>query len=571
MTSLDLYVTESGNFSEEYLREANSFAEEQGIGVCDAMIELGMVNEHDLMEMYAEHIGMESIDLEVFPVQRSAATSIPEKLAKKYTLIPVMKNVDSITVAMADPININAIEEVEYFSECLVETVLATRKSIEKMINQVYGVYGRIDELMEVLEEDQAESALEDENLRELEAQVQEAEVEESSEGPIAQIINLIVSQAVSSGASDIHMESMEDAFRVRFRIDGIMKEVKAFRKGMQHALIASTKIMSGMDIAESRIPQDGRFRMDFGGRNIDLRVSTFPTMYGEKVVMRILDKEKSVIPLSQLGLDDRDFRTISKVIHKPHGIVLVTGPTGSGKTTTLYSILTEINSPKKNITTLEDPIEYDLGGINQGQINAKKGLTFANGLRSILRQDPDVILVGEIRDGETAEISIQAALTGHLVFSTLHTNDAVGAVSRLIDMGVEPFLVASSLEAVVSQRLVRRLCDNCRDPYTPPPEMLAGLGLSVDIDRPFFRAKGCRKCNRTGYRGRTTVMEMLVCNDELRVLITRQASSHELRTAAVNAGMRVLRVDGLEKVMQGVTSVEEVLRISGDESAEAA
>jgi len=385
-------------------------------------------------------------------------------------------------------------------------------------------------------------------------------------EGPIAGIIRLMIVQAVNMGASDIHLEPLETRLRVRMRVDGLLQEVLSFEKIYQSALISSAKIICSMDIAEKRVPQDGRFRIVIHKRPIDLRASTFPAMHGEKFVFRILDKENAHIGLSELGIEGKTFERLNTLIRQPLGVFLVTGPTGSGKTTTLYSVLKEINTPLVNVVTLEDPVEFDLDTVNQGQVNVKAGLSFAKGLRAIMRQDPDIVMIGEIRDKETAEIATQAALTGHLVLSTLHTNDAPGTIARLIDMEVEPFLVASSLTGVLTQRLARRLCPKCKQVYQPSEELIKHFGLQPRSDYQFYKPVGCRECGRTGYRGRMGIFEFMPISDAIRALITSQASTLDIRKQALAEGMLTLQMYSMQKVIAGVTSVEETLRIAGGE-----
>jgi general secretion pathway protein E len=391
--------------------------------------------------------------------------------------------------------------------------------------------------------------------------------LEATDEAPIIRLVNSTMFQAVKDRASDIHIEPFERDLEIRYRIDGIMYKILSPPKRFQSSIISRVKIMAGLNIAEKRLPQDGRIGIKIAGRDVDIRVSVIPTAHGERVVLRLLDKSTSLLNLEDIGLTAEERQTMLHLIQLSHGIVLVTGPTGSGKTTTLYAALNRINSPDKNIITIEDPIEYQLKGIGQMQVNPKINLTFANGLRSILRQDPDVIMVGEIRDAETAEIAIHASLTGHLVFSTLHTNDTSGAVARLVDMGIEPFLVSSSVVAIIAQRLVRCICPHCREAHTPTPEELAKLGFKTGTSRPtFYRAVGCAECRRTGYHGRTGIYEILLIDDEIRQMILSKVDSGRIKNRAIEKGMRTLRDDGARKVVSGVTTMEEILRVTQED-----
>ncbi len=522
------------------------------------LVKAGTIDVKKLIQIKGKVLGLRVIDLTSFPIPAEAATSVPEYLARKHHFIPVIKREETITLAMADPLDIDAIDAVERHSGCRVETMLSSETEIRDAIRTFFGVFGQINTLLEQTARDRLE--MEAEPLENNNVDLT------SLEGPIAQIVNLIITQAVNVGASDVHLEPLEDRLRVRFRVDGLLQEVLSFEKIYQAALASSAKIMCSMDIAEKRVPQDGRFRVMVNGRAIDLRASTFPTMNGEKFVFRILDKESANIDLSQLGIRTQEYEKLSKVIKQPHGLFLVTGPTGSGKTTTLYSVLKEVNTPRVNILTMEDPVEFDLDTVNQGQVNVKSGLTFAKGLRAMLRQDPDIVMIGEIRDNETAEIATQAALTGHLVLSTLHTNSAPGAVARLTDMDVEPFLVASSLAGVLAQRLVRRLCQKCKKPYKAQPEMLQRLGLLDDFDFQFYQPVGCRECGRTGYRGRAGIYEVMFPNEKIRSMIIARKSTGELREQAMSDGMLTLQMDGIDKAVAGISSVEEVLRVAGGE-----
>ena len=556
LDNLEQILTEQGKLTSSQVERALKYAKNNSLSFEKSIIDLHFLTEKALLETKAEILGQRSVDLTTFPVASEAAMSVTENIARSYTLIPLMKGKGVITIAMADPMNMEAIEDVETHTHCRVETMLANERDIVEAIETSFGVYGRVEELLNQASRDRLEMS----HSMSDDSKVENANIE----GPIAQIVQLIITQAVNSNASDIHIEPLEKRLRVRFRIDGLLQEAFTFEKIYQAALTSSAKIMCAMDIAEKRIPQDGRFRIMINDRPIDLRASTFPAMHGEKFVYRILDKESANVELSQLGIEENSFEKINKVIHQPHGVFLVTGPTGSGKTTTLYSVLKEVNTPLVNVNTMEDPVEFDLDTVNQGQVNVKSGLTFAKGLRAMMRQDPDIIMIGEIRDGETAEIATQAALTGHLVLSTLHTNNAPGAVARLVDMGVEQFLVASSLAGVLAQRLVRRLCKKCKKPYSSTSEICERFMLDPSEGYTFYRAMGCRECGRTGYKGRAGIYEFMSATEEIRTLIVSGKSTSELREQAIKDGMKTLQMDGIQKAIQGITSIEEVLRVAG-------
>ena len=503
----------------------------------------------------------EQLETGEFKIQSEAVRRVPESLSKKYNVVPLEVDQKTLILASATPVQSDVFDDLTAAAGCPLEFIYVSN---EVLLRARSLAYGHKDELEKILE------SLEQGPLIDPTTATTVGEVEDIfSQGPVSRAIHIFIEQAVRQGASDIHMEPQEDHYRIRYRVDGLLKEVKLLKKSLQPAMTSSTKIMASLDIGEQRLPQDGRFQVDTMGRKIDLRVSSFPTLYGEKIVLRILDKEHGVVGIDKLGLAEHELLKIEKLIQRPHGIVLVTGPTGSGKSTTLYAVLKKVSNFTRNVVTLEDPIEYNLPGVNQAQINPKKGLTFATGLRSILRQDPDVIMVGEIRDRETAEIAIHASLTGHLVLSTLHTNDAPSAMTRLIDMGIEPFLAASSVEGVMAQRLLRRLCPSCKRQFNPPKDLLDRLGVNSEVVKgPFFEADGCPECAETGYRGRIAITELMLIDDQIREMIHRKASATELRQAAIKAGMHTLRDDALLKVQEGATSIEELLRILSEVAA---
>jgi len=488
---------------------------------------------------------------------------LPMQFAKRNAVLPLRAGADGLHVVIADPRAVAALDDLRLLYGRRVRPMVAPAAAIADAINRAYDrASGSAADLMGDLSEERLDLiATELEEPRDL--------LEADDEAPIIRLVNSLLFQAVKDRASDIHIEPFERSLTVRFRIDGILYDVISPPKRFQPIIVSRVKIMAGLNIAEKRLPQDGRLRTKVAGKNVDVRVSVVPTAFGERVVLRILDQGASVLGLEELGLTGRNLALVGRLIRQNHGVVLVTGPTGSGKTTTLYAAISTINSTERNIITIEDPIEYQLEGVGQIQVNPKIDLTFANGLRSILRQDPDVIMVGEIRDSETAEIAIQAALTGHLVFSTLHTNDAASAVTRLVEMGTEPFLVSSSVIAVMAQRLVRRVCVGCRRTVTPSPEVLRELGLTPErvAGKPIYATgDGCEACKHTGYRGRTGIHELMVVDDDVRALIMRSSDAAAIRRAAIAAGMPALREDGAAKILAGETTVEEVLRVTQED-----
>jgi len=489
--------------------------------------------------------------------------TVPMQFARRNLILPLHREGDAVLVAVADPRTLGPLDDLRVLFRAPTRPVVVPADALGDAINRAYDLAsGSAADLMGNLEEERLDLiATELEEPRDL--------LEASDEAPIIRLVNSLLFQAVKDRASDIHIEPFERVLTVRFRIDGILYDVISPPKRFQPVIISRVKVMAGLDIAEKRLPQDGRIRTKVAGKDIDVRVSVIPTAYGERVVLRLLDRAATLLGLEELGLGGRSLTLVERLIRQSHGIVLVTGPTGSGKTTTLYAALSTINSTERNIITIEDPIEYQLQGVGQMQVNPKIELTFASGLRSILRQDPDVIMVGEIRDGETAEIAIQAALTGHLVFSTLHTNDSASAVTRLVEMGTEPFLVSSSVLGVMAQRLLRRVCDQCRRVMRPTAEMLDEIGLTAEqvAGRTLYASgAGCDACKQTGYRGRTGIHELLVVDDEIRALIMKNADASAIRRAAVDAGMVTLREDGATKVLAGETTLEEVLRVTQED-----
>jgi type IV pilus assembly protein PilB len=516
------------------------------------LIDLGMIKEGDLVRALAEQVGLEFVDLAEFAIDPTATTLLPEALARRYRAIAIGERDGKLLVAMSDPANVYALDDIRTITNRDVQPLVATAADVEQAIQKYAGMDGQVEALATVAaeaiegEDDQMEAALED--------------------APIVKLVNAIMTQAVGDRASDVHIEPAEKNVRIRFRVDGVLHEpMPAAPKNIQGGLISRLKVMADLNIAEKRLPQDGRISMKVGGKPLDLRLATLPTVFGEKVVIRILDKSNALLRLEDLGFLEESYKSFSKSFKKPYGAILVTGPTGSGKSTTMYSTLNILNEIDKNIITVEDPVEYRLGGVNQIQVNPKAGLTFASALRSILRADPDIVLIGEIRDKETATIAIEAALTGHLVLSSLHTNDAASAVTRLTEMDVETFLVASAIDCVVAQRLARKLCERCKEPYEPDQAELMEAGypewLWPEITQ-LYRQAGCAACSNTGFRGRVGLYEVMPMTEEIERLTVERASAEAIKAVALQQGMISLRDDGLEKTRMGITSIEEVARV---------
>lgn len=561
--SLGEVLVEKKVITKEQLAQAEAEAKKLKIPLRKALLSLGMVKDSDLVAFYEQHMKIPVVNLSNYIIDSKVLSLIPEPFARAHNVIPLFKAGDIITVAMTDPLDVVVLDELRAMTKCIIEPVLTTETDIRKAFNQYYSPSASIDEVVKKIDEE--ESEIEQQKIRDEEEELTPEKMRQAAEqAPIIKLVNLIITEAVKEGASDIHINPEEKMVRIRYRVDGILREASTLPKNLQAAVISRIKIMSDMNIAIKRSPQDGRFRLKIENNQIDMRVSSFPSIHGENIVMRILDPASIMIGLQDIGFYPEDLEKIRSLITKPHGIILVTGPTGSGKTTTLYAALRAINSIDKNIITLEDPVEYQLEIIRQAQINPKAGLTFASGLRSILRQDPDVIMVGEIRDRETAEIAIQAAMTGHLVFSTLHTNDAPGALTRLTDMGIEPFLISSSVIGILAQRLVRKICPSCKESYKPTEKVLRELGIEdISGKTVFYRGKGCKNCKNTGYKGRLGIFELLITDEKIRELVLEKASADVIKHAALEAGMKTLRQDGIRKALDGSTSIEEVMRVT--------
>ena len=562
----DLLVNE-GLITQENLQRA--LAEQKGSNekLGSILVRLNLIQEDQLIGFLSRQYGIPSITLSQLDIDPEVVKLVPAQIAKKYEVLPVKRTGNALTLAMADPTNVFALDDVAFMTNLQVLPVVASQGAIRQTIERLYEPQASaFSEVITAMEGEAPDVELLEGGEDAAPSKVDIFELKDASEeAPVVKLVNLILTDAIRRGASDIHLEPYEKVFRVRYRIDGVLQEMMAPPKRLEAALLSRVKIMSNLDIAERRLPQDGRIKIRYSSREIDLRVSTLPTIFGEKIVMRILDKEALTLDLAKLGFDDWSMENFKKVIHQPYGMILITGPTGSGKTTTLYSAVHTINSPDINIMTAEDPVEYNLKGINQVQVNEEIGRTFSAVLRSFLRQDPDVILVGETRDLETAQIAIRAALTGHLVFSTLHTNDAPSTIARLQDMGIPPFLVASSILLVLAQRLARRVCKECREPYEVDEESLTPYGhVPQGLGRvTLYKGKGCQACNFTGMKGRTAMYEVMVVSSEIRELILRGSSTTELRDLAQQQGMKTLRQAGLLKVLEGATTAEEILRVT--------
>lgn len=525
----------------------------EGKRLGDILIELGYVSELQFIQCLSKRLKIPFINLNNYPIATDVAQMIQESVARKYHLVPIAKKDQLLTVAMSDPMNLMAIEEIKVITKCQINPVIATKQEIESIIKRCYSGQGAIEAAQEV---EKQYASRETVNARN---NVQLMDIENA---PVVKMINSIIHQGVSLGASDIHIEAETDVTRVRMRIDGQLNEQMRISKGSHDAIVTRLKIMADMNIAEKRIPQDGSFEMDLEARKVDVRVSSIPTVNGEKMVIRLLvTQENEVLSKYEIGFTEHNLKLYDKMLKVPHGIILVTGPTGSGKTTTLYTVLNELNKPTHNIITLEDPVEKKLKGINQVHINNRAGLTFASGLRSILRQDPDIIMLGEIRDTETAAIAIRAAITGHLVFSTIHTNDVISTVTRLVDMGIEPYLVSSAVAGVISQRLTRCICPNCKVSYEASEEEKRILGVP-EIGM-LYKGTGCQQCNFTGYKGRRAVHEMLVLDQTIRHLINTGALYETIKEYCLQNGMQTLKDNMKELVVKGETTIEELVRIA--------
>lgn len=548
----DLLVN-SGKIKEDQLEFALQVQKEKKKKLGETLIELDLVSERDIIEVLEFQLGIPQVDLEKYYIEPDIPHLISESFARTNQLIPIKRDGMRLAVAMVDPLNILVINDLEIITGLEVEPKIATERDIRNSIDQFYSRRSA----EEAAEEFTKEYKLEQEDIdKEL--------LKEINKAPVVRLVNTIIVQAAQSRASDIHIEPADEYLRIRFRIDGDLQEVMKPAKQTHGAIVTRIKIMAKLDIAERRVPQDGRIEINVKGRELDLRVSTLPTIHGEKVVIRLQDRTTFLKPLNSLGLNEVNLKAFEEIIKSRNGIVLVTGPTGSGKSTSLYAMLNELNDAKRNVMTIEDPVEYRMEGIAQSQVNPKAGFSFPEGLRSMLRQDPDIIMVGEIRDTETAEIAVRAAITGHVVLSTLHTNNAIATINRLIDMGIKPYLVSSSIVAIIAQLLVKKICTSCKVPYIPSEAELEVAGLTnLDLNVEFYKGTGCPHCKQTGYRGRTPIFEILQFDSDIRHMITEGMSSNEIKKVLAKKGIRTLQDSCLELVLKGETTIEELMRIS--------
>ncbi|GAX88492.1 GspE/PulE family protein [Effusibacillus lacus] len=538
-------LLEFGLVTKDQLDQALAEQKVTGQPLGEVLIQRGAISEDQLIEVMEFQLGVPHVNLEQYEVDRSIVDLVPEELARRYKVLPVKRRGNRLTLAMIDPMDYYAIDDIQMTTGLQIDPVIATRDSIQKAFTHYYSLKKSISEVLEDIHPEEID-----------ESQVR------GEDAPIVRMVNQLIEDAVDKRASDIHFDSQRAGVVVRFRIDGILMNQMRLPKHMQPVLTARIKIMANLNIAERRLPQDGRIQLQVRGRTVDVRVATLPTIFGEKIVLRLLDMKNAITRIDRLGFSEINEKTFMRMVNSAHGIVLVTGPTGSGKTSTLYAALHHLNTERQNLITIEDPVEYQLDGINQVQVNPAIGLTFAAGLRSILREDPNIIMIGEIRDMETAEIAFRAALTGHLVLSTLHTNDAASAVTRLLDMGLESYLIASTMRGVVAQRLVRRICTDCKVSYVPHAEEAAVLEKhGVHADK-LWRGSGCALCNRTGYRGRLAIQEVLPFDEELRTLVTQHHPIDTYRNWARKQGFRTMLEDGLDKAVQGLTTMEEVFQV---------
>src|SRR3982751_2119565 len=560
-------LIEEGLLLPNQLEEAVTIQKSEGGRLLKILTDRQFVTEQDMVFSMGRCLNTPPVNLSRLRVPEEVMSLVPREMAKANRLVPIARLDGKLFVAMADPTNVLAVDDLKRRVQLEIVPMIATERAVAEALSGAHGA-GNMSQVMKKVAEEAAQSA---DAAVEVQANKRE-EIDldrlahDSEDAPVIKIVNLILAQAVKEKASDIHIEPFHNTLKLRYRIDGELASAESPPKALQLAITSRIKILAGLNIAERRVPQDGRFRIRVLGKEIDLRISILPTAHGEKIVIRILDKSALTSSVEQMGLDDHTLSTFRSAIDAPHGMILVTGPTGSGKTTTLYSVLHELNSPLYNIVTVEDPIEYELVGVNQVAVRNDIGLDFASALRSILRQDPDIVMVGEIRDNETADIAVKAALTGHQVLSTLHTNDAAGAIARLDDMGIEPFLISSSVIMACAQRLIRRVCLNCREEFVPEPEMFERLGLSQEDGAVFYQGSGCDRCKKRGYLGRVALIEALPVSEAIRRLIIKRASSAVVKNQAISEGMRTLRMVGIDKALEGITTLEEIWRVTAED-----
>ncbi len=556
-------LIEDGLLLPAQLAEVLDLQKKQGGRLLKLLTDKKYVNEQDMVISMGRCLDTAPVNLSKVRVPEEVLGLVPREMARAYKLSPICKLGRKLFVAMADPLNVLALDDLRQRTKLEIVPMIATERAVAETLSGVGSSAASMDQMLKDVA--QQTDAVEELKLKGEDIDLDRLAVA-SEDAPVVKIVNLMLVQALKEKASDIHIEPFEKSIKLRYRIDGNLIEAGAPPKALQLPIASRIKILAGLDISERRLPQDGRFRIRVSSQEVDLRVSILPTIYGEKVVIRILDKGALSGSISQLGMDEDTFANFKKAVDAPHGLILVTGPTGSGKTTTLYSVLGELNSPEYNIVTVEDPIEYQLAGVNQVAVKSEIGLGFAEALRSILRQDPDIVMIGEIRDHETADIAVKAALTGHQVLSTLHTNDAAGAITRLDDMGIEPFLIASSVLLTCAQRLVRRVCSNCREEFVPSPELLEKLGITEEAGSVFYQGAGCDRCKRRGYSGRAALIEVLPISEAIRRLIIKRSSAAVIKAQGVNEGMRTLRRVGIDKAREGITTLEEVFRITAED-----
>ncbi len=554
--------------TEGQIQEALAIQRESGGALGRILVELGYVTEEEMLLALGAQVGMEVVNLEEIEVNREVIAKVSPTMAKVYKVVPIKFENNTLTVAMADPLNVSVLDDLRFMLNCEVQGAVSNEAAVEKALESYYaGQTETVDDILKTMGDATAAAGAGGDDDMKIGGKVKAFDItnveQMAASAPVVKLLNLILLQAIKDQASDVHFEPFETEFKVRYRVDGVLYEMMPPPLHLAISLVARIKVMSNLDISETRLPQDGRIMLNIGGKPVDLRVSTLPTMFGESVVMRVLDRSVVSLDMENIGLREDETKLMQQLINLPNGVIVVTGPTGSGKTTTLYSCLNYVNEITWKIITTEDPVEYDLDGIMQCQVNPDVGLTYASALRAILRQDPDIILVGEVRDLETAGIAVEAALTGHLVFTTLHTNDAPSAITRLIDLGVEPFLVTACLEAIVAQRLVRKICVKCKERYEPPEEVLLELQLPKEVlqDKEFCFGRGCQNCNNSGYKGRNAIFEIMLVTQKIKEMVMTNASTEKIRTLAREQGMRTLRESGLLAIFDGVSTIEEVVR----------
>ena len=556
-------LIEDGLLLPSQLEEAMEIQKKQGGRLLKLLTDKQFVTEQDMVISMGRCLDTPPINLSKVRISEEILDLVPKDMARAYKLAPICRLGNKLFVAMADPLNVLALDDLRQRTKLEIVAMITTERSVSEALSGVNSASAAMDQMLK-------EAAETSDDIQEVTQKKDDIDLDklahESEDAPVVKIVNLILVQALKEKASDIHIEPFEKTLKLRYRVDGNLIEASSPPKSLQLPIASRIKILAGLDIAERRLPQDGRFRIRVSGKEVDLRISILPTVYGEKIVIRLLDKGALSGSINQIGMDEYTLAQFKKAIDAPHGMILVTGPTGSGKTTTLYSVLQELNNPEYNIVTVEDPIEYQLIGINQVAVKADIGLDFAGALRSILRQDPDIVMIGEIRDNETADIAVKAALTGHQVLSTLHTNDAAGAISRLDDMGIEPFLISSSVLLTCAQRLVRKICPNCKEEFTPEPEVFAALGVEDNGETTFQHGVGCDRCKHRGYLGRAAIIEVLPVSETIRRLIIKRASAAVIKNQAISEGMKTLRMVGVDKAREGITTLEEVLRVTAED-----